>query len=593
MLPLATATHTDVAIAAGIRYAARMGGVRVINMSFATMWSTFWSSPIPAAIEDAHRAGIILCASAGNGDSVGILRPASHPLVLACGGSNRSDGRWQWSSDTLTRGSNYGDTTERGVPIGVSVVAPAEEIPTTDITGIAGQVMAASPGGDYDRFFWQTSAATPHVAGLAALLLSLNPTLSPDQVRGIIERTAEKVGAYTYRDVAGYPNGTRHPEMGYGRINAFRTLDFADVFIRDWSGDNGVEPSTPPGGNFYSYSDIVVRPMNDGVFLPDDVHQSSQVLRHEPNHLYVRVYNQGPRPAREVAVDVRLTPYVGLEFVFPDDWMARDATHVRPTAVATTFTEIPPGDDVTAHFTLSPDDVERLYGWMDRRWHPCALAQVTARNDYAFGGDRLTGRDLIVRRNNIAQRNLSVIEMTHSAIRYFPFRAGNLASDAESIDIVIQSGGLARKGSLTLCMDLESAPPPTDTLQSEDQTNACQNGKVVFLDRVRIATCVNGCPGVLTLEKGSSFEPCSHQPRIVHVEGGTLSGKGASQCVRITEAVARIRLHKAPRAVVPFVLKTRVPASAGIGEQFPVELTQINDGTRVVGGALAIFVMTG
>ena len=58
-----------------------------------------------------------------------------------------------------------------------------------------------------------TSMATPHVSGLAALILSRNPTLTPDQVRAIIESTADDLGP-TGRDIY----------YGDGRINAARAL---------------------------------------------------------------------------------------------------------------------------------------------------------------------------------------------------------------------------------------------------------------------------------------------------------------------------------------------------------------------------------
>ena len=58
-----------------------------------------------------------------------------------------------------------------------------------------------------------TSMATPHVAGLAALILSRNPTLTPDQVRAVIESTADDLGP-TGKDIY----------YGDGRINAARAL---------------------------------------------------------------------------------------------------------------------------------------------------------------------------------------------------------------------------------------------------------------------------------------------------------------------------------------------------------------------------------
>ncbi len=74
-----------------------------------------------------------------------------------------------------------------------------------------------------------TSAATPHVAGLAALIISHRPQLTGQQVRDIIERTCQKVGGYTYSTTIGRPNGTWNSEMGYGLIDAHAALLEAEL----------------------------------------------------------------------------------------------------------------------------------------------------------------------------------------------------------------------------------------------------------------------------------------------------------------------------------------------------------------------------
>lgn len=128
-------------------------------------------------------------------------------------------------------GSNYGPD--------VSVVAPGVECFTADQTGSAGfnknggraktwggkdYRSCGTTDGKYFSLMNGTSAATPHVAGLAALLLSRFPGITNDHVRAIIEQSADRVGGYIYTDTPGHPNGPWNPEMGYGRINVERAL---------------------------------------------------------------------------------------------------------------------------------------------------------------------------------------------------------------------------------------------------------------------------------------------------------------------------------------------------------------------------------
>lgn len=72
-----------------------------------------------------------------------------------------------------------------------------------------------------------TSMAAPHVAGLAALLISVNSNLTGKEVVDIIERTAQKVGGYSYSTTSNRPNGTWNNETGYGLCNAFAAVSTA------------------------------------------------------------------------------------------------------------------------------------------------------------------------------------------------------------------------------------------------------------------------------------------------------------------------------------------------------------------------------
>jgi len=138
----------------------------------------------------------VVCIAAGN-DQRPVHFPGSLPGYVTVGASNQADERkTRKSSDGEPWGSCYGPT--------LWLLAPGVSIHTTDITGAAGY-----EDGDYTETFNGTSAATPHVAGAAALMLSTNPGLSGSDVRALLASTAAPIGGQ-----AGPTD-----ELGHGRLD--------------------------------------------------------------------------------------------------------------------------------------------------------------------------------------------------------------------------------------------------------------------------------------------------------------------------------------------------------------------------------------
>lgn len=168
------------------------------------------------AIEEAVRSGrdgkgCVVVASAGNNNSA-VKFPAAYPDVIAVAATRQDGDRCTPADWGLGQGSCFGPE--------VSVAAPGIDIWTTDIRGAAGYLPMPPPalgGGDYTDSFGGTSAACPFVAGVAALMLSINPQLTARDVRDILESTADKTGS------AGYNNG-RNDYLGHGRINALKAV---------------------------------------------------------------------------------------------------------------------------------------------------------------------------------------------------------------------------------------------------------------------------------------------------------------------------------------------------------------------------------
>lgn len=138
-----------------------------------------------------HLGCVVIVASHNDGSS--LRYPATLPNVIAVGSIDNHGTR---ASD-----SNYGT--------GLDVVAPGVNIYTTTLA--------------YDGYYTTvsgTSFAAPHVAGLAALILSVRPDLTQEQVRYAIESTCTKLSGYSFSNNSNQPNGTWNDEVGYGLINA-------------------------------------------------------------------------------------------------------------------------------------------------------------------------------------------------------------------------------------------------------------------------------------------------------------------------------------------------------------------------------------
>lgn len=155
--------------------------------------------------------GMLMLYSSGNDNSTTILLPARYPEVISVNATSMCDERKSpQSCDNETWwGGNYGDS--------LDVSAPGVKVATTDMLGSNG-----FGNGSYYYTFNGTSAACPNAAGVMALILSMNPNLTYDQARYILENTADRTGGYNYS--ATKEAGPWSFELGYGRVNAYRAV---------------------------------------------------------------------------------------------------------------------------------------------------------------------------------------------------------------------------------------------------------------------------------------------------------------------------------------------------------------------------------
>ncbi len=140
---------------------------------------------------------------------VAVAYPANLASNIAVGASTDWDYRSHYSQ--------FGTALDLVAPSGGGYA----NITTTDRTGTAGYNTTSGTAGDYTPTFSGTSSATPLTAGVAALLLTKNPHLTPTQVRNALQNSADKVGGNN--GATAYVGGFNQ-YYGFGRLNAAAAL---------------------------------------------------------------------------------------------------------------------------------------------------------------------------------------------------------------------------------------------------------------------------------------------------------------------------------------------------------------------------------
>jgi subtilisin family serine protease len=193
-------------IADGMRWAAGLSvsGVpananpaKVLNLSLGGYGAC--DATYQDAVNAITAAGTTVVVSAGNSNADAInYRPGNCTGVITVAATNRNGGRASYS--------NYGATIEISAPGG-------DQSYTNDPNGVLSTLNTGTQGPSADTYVYYqgTSMAAPHVAGVASLLYSLKPTLTPAEVLALLQNS-----------VTGFPSGSscNISICGRGIVNA-------------------------------------------------------------------------------------------------------------------------------------------------------------------------------------------------------------------------------------------------------------------------------------------------------------------------------------------------------------------------------------
>jgi len=195
----AAGSGTYAMVADGIIYAADNGAM-IINLS---LGGSGPSDTLRDALAYAYNKGVTILAAAGNDNSSTPFYPAAYDAYCISVGATQYD-------ETKAPYSNYGASLDIVAPGGnTGVDQNGDGYPD----GVLQQTFGNTPVGWAYWFYQGTSMSAPHASGVAALLLARDSTLTPDQVRNVLQSTAEDLGA------AGRDN-----TFGWGLIDARAAL---------------------------------------------------------------------------------------------------------------------------------------------------------------------------------------------------------------------------------------------------------------------------------------------------------------------------------------------------------------------------------
>ncbi|MBL8859341.1 MAG: S8 family peptidase [Planctomycetes bacterium] len=219
---------TDADIAQAILYAARLTNgsgqlpaqrADIINMSLGGPGST---ASVQSAINSAVAAGVTLFGASGNNNSGTAFFPASYNNVISVSAVDINSAKAPYS--------NFNATVDICAPGGDTSVDLNND---TYADGVLSTLVNQQTGAPIFAFYQGTSMACPHAAGVAALMKSQNPALTPAQIEAMLKSASVDLGAVGH-----------DPIYGQGLVDAYQALIAAGAGSVPGSPALSVSPSS-------------------------------------------------------------------------------------------------------------------------------------------------------------------------------------------------------------------------------------------------------------------------------------------------------------------------------------------------------------
>lgn len=238
--------------------------------------------------------------------------------------------------------------------------------------------------------FWKGAASLIGVASLNSLMSTFyqtyrqRPTTTTAIEAYLLSRTGntQLVDAF-HRFVYGFANPVTAP----------------DLWLHDDPGHAGPDNWA---GRFWDSPDLWVRNSNDG----GTTHQSPDYG--QDNWLYARVHNRGANAARHFMVSFNVKQFAGTQFTYPNDFL--------PCLDAAAGFELAPGASMIVKARWPRNQIPAAGN------HACLLAAVLTRSDHPVAGRH------VWEHNNLAQKNLTIVDLLPNKWIVLPFVVSNLPS---------------------------------------------------------------------------------------------------------------------------------------------------------------------